>query len=148
MNADAEIYPMPLFVQLIAADLDASVEWYRAVGFDVIYEMPAMAHVRFRTYADVMLVADEGRVGGDEAGVDSASTPSRGEGVAVYLTLEDESVQDVADRAREAGVDAGDGPEETAWNTRELRLSDPDGYELVFSEPVDTDRSFEDVMSG
>jgi uncharacterized protein (DUF1697 family) len=40
----------------------------------------------------------------------------------------------------------GYGAVETAYNTREVTVEDPDGYTLVFSEPVDTSRSFEDVM--
>ena len=56
-----------------------------------------------------------------------------------------ESVGDVTARAREAGATT-DGPTETGWNTRELAVRDPDGYELVFSEPVDTDRSFASMM--
>ena len=32
------------------------------------------------------------------------------------------------------------------WNTRDIAVHDPDGYTLVFFEPGDTTRSFEDVM--
>lgn len=144
MSADTAVYPMPLFVRLTVADLDESVEWYRAVGFSVVYEMLGMAHLRYRKYADVMLVGED-RVTGERRVTESAGERRRGRGVAVYLTVETESVDDVASRATASDLSMA-GPHETAWNTRELTLRDPDGYELVFSEVVDPDRSFEDVM--
>lgn len=147
MSQDGEVYPMPLFVRLTVTDLAASVDWYRELGFDVVYEMPAMAHVRYRKYADVMLVSEASDLGRD-AGDDARPTP-RGDGVEIYVNVENESVDDVAERATQAPAHAGadaDGPHETGWNTREFAVRDPDGYRLVFSEPVDTERSFEDVM--
>ena len=142
MAPDHEIYPMPLFPRLVVTDVEASTDWYAALGFDVVYSMPVMAHVRYRKYADVML-ADASVVPSDAP----ASAGRRGSGVAFYVTVETETVDDVAGRARAAGIEVGDGPRDTPWNTRELRLADPDGYELVFSEgPVAEDASFEDVV--
>ena len=143
MTTDPDVYPMPLFVRLTVSDLDESTAWYRVLGFDVVYSMPVMAHVRYREYADVMLAAPA--AGLDDGQSTESGEESRGEGVSVYINVENESVDDVADRARERGAELRAEPHETAWNTREVALRDPDGYELVFSEPVDTERSFEDV---
>lgn len=133
---------MPLFHQLVVSDVEASTGWYESVGFDVVHSMPAMAHVRYRKYADVVLADASTAPSGPES-----SGCHRGSGVAVYVTVESETVDDVAERARSAGVEIGDGPRQTPWNTRELRLADPDGYELVFSEgPVDEDASFRDAV--
>lgn len=140
MDSDAEVYPMPLFVRLAVSDVEASTAWYEALGFETIYSMPVMAHVRYRTYADVMLAAEQA------AGRAEPSPSSRGSGVSIYLTVEGESIDDVASRAEAAGADVVEAPHETPWNTREFTVADPDGYELVFSEVVDTDRRFEDVM--
>jgi len=138
-DSDHDIYPMPLFPQLTVSSVEKSTAWYEALGFDVVYSMPAMAHVRYRKYADVMLVSDR-----SEGNMDAETT--RGDGVAIYLTVEDEAIDDVAERAEEHGADVVTPPHETEWNTRETTVRDPDGYELVFSERADTDRSFEDVM--
>jgi uncharacterized glyoxalase superfamily protein PhnB len=141
METDHEIYPMPLFCQLAVSDLNAATAWYEALGFDVVYSMPVMAHVRYRKYADVMLVT------GQTKPHDTAEKPVRsGEGVSIYVNVEDESVDDVANRADEYGAEVVEGPYDTPWNTRELVVSDPDGYKLVFTEAVDTDKSFEAVM--
>jgi uncharacterized glyoxalase superfamily protein PhnB len=138
-DSDHDIYPMPLFPQLTVSNVEESTAWYEALGFDVVYSMPAMAHVRYRKYADVMLVANETEG-------DTDAEPPRGNGVAIYLTVEDEAIDDVAERAEENGADVVAPPHETEWNTWETTVRDPDGYELVFSERAETDRSFEDVM--
>jgi catechol 2,3-dioxygenase-like lactoylglutathione lyase family enzyme len=133
LDPDAEFYPMALFVQLSVADLDRSVGWYRDLGFDPVFSYGDTAHLRYARGADLMLV---GRGAPDDPG----------SGVTIYVNAT-EPLDPVAETARERGTGV-DGPTETGYNTRELRLRDPDGYELVFSEPVGTDRSFEDVMGG
>jgi uncharacterized glyoxalase superfamily protein PhnB len=138
-DSDHDIYPMPLFPQLTVSNVEESTAWYEALGFDAIYSMPVMAHVRYRKYADVMLVADR-----SEEGSDAETT--RGDGVAINVTVEEEAIDDVAERAEEHGAEVAAPPHETEWNTRETTICDPDGYELVFSERAETDRSFEDVM--
>lgn len=76
--------------------------------------MSGTTHDRYRKYADVMLGTDTGL--GD--------TP-RVKGVSISVTVEGESVDDVADRALEHAIEPTHGPEETAWNTHEGGFSDP-----------------------
>ena len=46
-----------------------------------------------------------------------------------------------------AGEQNHDGPTRNLpWNTRDIVVHDPDGYKLVFFEPVDLTRSFDDIM--
>lgn len=147
MQPDQDVYPMPLFPRLAVSDVSESTGWYEALGFDVVYSMPAMAHVRYRKYADVMLAADATLPFGASDDTGSPPPDRRGAGVSLFVTVESEPVDDVAGRARSSGIDVGDGPVETPWNTRELRLADPDGYEVVFSEgPVDEAASFDEVF--
>lgn len=47
MATDSDVYPMPLFVRLTTSDLEASTEWYCALGFDVVYSVLVMVHVRY-----------------------------------------------------------------------------------------------------
>ncbi|MGA9399225.1 VOC family protein [Haladaptatus sp.] len=147
-NSDHEIYPMPLFPQLTVSNVEESTAWYETLGFEVIYSMPVMSHVRYRKYADIMLVAE--RDNGDEesasADADSSQTPARGRGVVTYITVEDESVDDVTNRAEENGIEISVPPHETNWNTRETTVHDPDGYELVFSERAEVGRELDEVM--
>ena len=139
-----EIYPMVMFPTLAVGDVGASVGWCAEVlGFGTVFVLPGsdgepvLGHLRWRTYADVLLVTDEG-------GADSKRV--KGAGVSLSFLVEDVSVDAMAERLAGLGVAPEEGPVTRPWNTREVVVADPDGYRLVFFEPVDVERSFEEVM--
>ena len=144
MDQDLEIYPMPMFPTLTVADVEASVGWYsEVVGFGTVFVLPGadggpvLAHLRWRKYADVLLVPDAGAA--DSEGV-------KGAGVSLSFLVGDVSVDAMAERLAGRGVALEEGPVTRPWNTREIVVVDPDGYRLVFFEAVDVGRSFDDVM--
>lgn len=136
-----EFYPMPLFLRLAVEDVAASAAWYEeALGFRSLFAMPGpensqvMNHLRLGRYQDLMLVAE----GAEEAG------ENKGVGVIIYLNVDD-GVEALAERARSTGS-AVEGPEPTPWNTIEVRVTDPDGFTLAFSQVNDPTLSFTEVM--
>ena len=140
--SEPEFYPMPLFVRLAVRDVAASARGYeQALGFRSVYALPradgmqVMNHIRLGRYQDLMLVAD----------MPGATESSKGQGVVINLTL-DRDVDNLAQQARSASAKVK-GPTNTQWNTRELTVRDPDGYLLTFSQVVDPNRDFDDVMS-
>ena len=144
MSDQPEIYPMPMFPTLSVADVAASVDWYtNKLGFTSVFTLPvpgggiAMAHLRWRKYADLLLVPDYGSP--------DAEHP-KGVGVAFSLLADTTSVDDMAANLDNNGVEIAEGPVDRPWNTRDIVVHDPDGFKLVFFEPVDITRSFEDVM--
>ena len=139
-----EIYPMPMFPTLAVGDVGASVGWYSEVlGFGTVFVLPGsdgepvLGHLRWRTYADLLLVPDEG--GSDSSG-------RKGVGVSLSFLVGDVSVDAMAEQLTGLGVELEEGPVTRPWNTREIVVADPDGYRLVFFEPVDVEKSFEEVM--
>lgn len=141
---EIEIYPIPLFPTLSVADVAASLEWYtNKVGFVSAYSLPipggglAMAHVRWRKYADLFLVPD--------SDPSNAAHP-KGIGVSFSLLVDTTSIDEMAADLTNNDVEIAEGPVDRPWNTRDIVVHDPDGYRLVFFEPVDITRSFEDVM--
>ncbi|MDE2767439.1 MAG: VOC family protein [Chloroflexota bacterium] len=141
---DFEIYPMPMFPTLSVQDVRASVDWYSEVlGFGTVFVLPGadgapvLGHLRWRKYADLLLVPDEG-------GSDSERV--KGVGVSLSFLVGDVSVDAMAERLEGRGVALDEGPVTRPWNTREIVVVDPDGYRLVFFEAVDVERSFEEVM--
>ena len=139
-----DIYPMPMFPALSVADVDASVSWYtNRLGFAAVCTLTApggdtaMAHLRWRRYADMLLVPDSGSP-------DSARP--KGVGVVFSFLVDLTPVDEMARILSSAGVEVAEGPVSWPWNTREIAIFDPDGCRLVFFEPADTSRSFEDVM--
>ena len=124
-----EIYPMPMFATIAVADVAATTAWYEAaLGFGVVFKAPSpdgqpmLVHLRRRKYQDLLIV------------------PSRGEASApTSLTISfgiDGEIDDLAARAHAAaplGRSRVLGPVDTPWNTRDLRVTDPAGHELIFT---------------
>jgi uncharacterized glyoxalase superfamily protein PhnB len=143
----AEIYPMPSFPMLIVRDLEASSKFYQeALGFEHIFSMPgpggkpALIHLRWLKYADLLISLPR----------DGREIPEpRGAGVSLsFQMLErfDGSVDALTEQARAKGANIISGPLDQPWNVRELTVLDPDGYRLVFTAPLNTNLSFDQVI--
>ena len=142
-----EIYPMPSFPMLVASDLEISSKFYQeALGFKHIFTMPgpggkpALVHLRWLKYADLLLSIPR----------DGREIPEpRGAGVSLsFQMLErfDGSVDALAQQAKAYGANIVSGPLDQPWNVCELTILDPDGYRLVFTAPLNTDLSFDQVI--
>ena len=143
-----EIYPMPAFPTLSVSNLEASRRFYvDGLGFRPIFSIPGpdgravVEHVRFARYADLLLAQEP-------PGSELATAP-RGRGVQLTfsLPLADRSAGELADRARGLGA-LVEGPVERPWNVRDVVVADPDGYVLVFTEPLDVTKSMGEVLDG
>jgi hypothetical protein len=62
------------------------------------------------------------------------------------LALANRDCYEFAQRARAFGARVT-GPVERPWNAREVEVIDPDGYALVFTEPLDTTKEFDQVLA-
>jgi len=136
-----EFYPMPLFVRMTVRDVEGSARWYMdALGFRSVYAMPGangkqqMNHLRLGRYQDLMLVASP----------QGAQSPAAHNGFVIYINYF-EDIEELARRVASYGAEV-EGPTETLWNTREVNVTDPDGFHLAFSQVVNINRKFSDVM--
>ena len=144
MPHHTEFYPMPMFPTLSVEDIDLSVSWYTdRVGFSLVFSMPGpgdkvgLAHLRWRKYADLLLVP----------GTNSAyATHAKGAGIALSFRVETETIDEMAARLEANGVELEEGPVVRPWNTKDIVVLDPDGFRLIFFEPIDISRNFEDVI--
>jgi catechol 2,3-dioxygenase-like lactoylglutathione lyase family enzyme len=122
-----DIYPMPAFVKLAVADLDATVAWFtEALDFINLFAMPgpngpALVHLRRWRYQDVLVVPAEGEA------------PLIAPGLQLTFAARFEEVDALAARARAYGQGSVDGPVDTPWNTRDLTVTSPDGLVVVFT---------------
>jgi uncharacterized glyoxalase superfamily protein PhnB len=125
-----EIYPMPMFAALAVSDVATVSEWYeKALGFGVVFQMPpvngqpSLVHLRRGKYQDLLLTL-------------AAATPTANPPTSLTLSFQTEDVDELAAQARaveDVGVSAIEGPVDTPWNTRDLRVTDPAGHRLVFT---------------
>ena len=114
------------FTKVLVSDADRSARFYEALGFKRTTVDPPFIHLRWENQAEVFLVAVpaslvvEGR---------------KGLGVLLGFRVGAVGVDEVAARARAHGADV-EGPSRQPWHTREIVITDPDGYRLNFIEPA------------
>lgn len=113
------------FVKLLVLDRDASAKFYERLGFVRVGADATFIHLRWEDRGDVLLVSAPTGVRVDG---------KRGWGVLLSFTSATELTA-IAERAA-ALTAPTNGPEVKPWNTRELVVTDPDGYRLNFVQPA------------
>ena len=114
------------FVKVLVSDAEHSARFYEALGFKRVNADPPFIHLRWENQAELYLVTVpaalklEGR---------------RGVGVLLGFRVGAVGVDEVASRARALGASVA-GPTVEPWFTREIVVTDPDGYRLNFIEPA------------
>lgn len=141
MSDEPEFYPMPSFPTLAVRDLAASVRWYEALGFKTVFVMPAaggapaLAHLRWARYADLLLRPDPTDHG------------TKGLGMTLSLAVKD-GLDAIADRAKANGASLLREPGDRPWNARDFTLADPDGFVLTFTMgPLKGDMTMDQVVA-
>jgi catechol 2,3-dioxygenase-like lactoylglutathione lyase family enzyme len=114
------------FVKLLVSDSQRSALFYEALGFERVQTEPPFIHLRWRESADVYLVS---------LPPGAKLEGKRGVGVLVGFRAGPDGIDAVSTRALEQGLSV-DGPTRQPWHTRELVITDPDGYRLNFIEPA------------
>jgi catechol 2,3-dioxygenase-like lactoylglutathione lyase family enzyme len=136
-----DIYPMPAFVTIEVSDLERTVDWYvNALDFVELFRMPgpggspSLVHLRRWRHQDILVRAGEAGLGA---------------GIVVSVAALAEDLPALAARARAHGGGSVDGPVDTPWNSRDLRVTDPDGYRLVYTarrRVGERDQQFEELI--
>jgi len=138
---EREIYPMPAFPLLTAADVDRASRWYQeTLGFVDVFTFRdpegrgLLAHLRWCKYGDVLIGGPRGAVTAGGSG-------------GVTIVFAEQDVDALAERIRGAGGTV-EGPTNTPWNTRDITVYDLDGYRLRFtaSQPGRAPESFDKVV--
>ena len=139
-----EIYPMPSFPTLTVRDIAASARWYQeALGFQHIFTIPGpggapvLVHVRWRKYADLLLLAQR----------EPADAIPKGAGITLSFAVFEGRVDDIAERARRYGAELLTQPTNQPWNARDFSIKDPDGFVLTFTQgPVEAGLSMDRIV--
>lgn len=56
------------------------------------------------------------------------------------------TVDEIAAQAEAHGAWVASPPTDMPWNARECTIEDPDGYRLTFTEPINMNRNFDEVI--
>lgn len=140
-----DIYPMPLFIKLIVNNVKNSCLWYEEVlGFQKIFTMKnlddelSLAHIRLSKHQDLLLSKQVPEF--------LPSFNKRGQGVIIYINLFDQSIESLVKKLTSKGTVIISELENKPWNTREFIIQDPDGYQIAFSQVIDPDKNFSEVL--
>ena len=138
MTEQPEFYPMPSFPALAVKDLEASAGWYQtALGFQHVFTMPGLVHLRWAKYADLLLRASQQPAAG-----------AKGVGIALNYAVTDGGLDALAERARKAGAIFIQEPGDRPWNARDFTVADPDGFALTFTMgPLKRDLTMDALMA-
>lgn len=115
--------PVTAFTRLLVLDREASARFYEGLGFTRVGSDGTFIRLRWGEAGDVFLV-------GVPTGVNVGGR--RGWGVLLCFAAPD--LDAVAQKAAALGATA-QGPELQPWHTREVVVTDPDGYRLAFVAP-------------
>ncbi|WP_281247956.1 VOC family protein [Stigmatella erecta] len=117
---------MSSFMKVLVSDGERSARFYEGLGFERVQSEPPFLHLKWRGTADVYLVSMPSGVGMEDR---------RGVGVLLGFRTGEGGVDAVAALAAQGGV-SFEGPTLQPWHTREIVITDPDGYRLNFIEPA------------
>ena len=114
---------------LTVDDLQKSITFYEALGFAVDERWEDNG-----TLLGVMMRAGQAQIGLSQD--DWKKGRDRKKGVGMRFAIETtQNVDDIASRAKSAGITLGREPHETEWKARAFEVTDPTGFILtVFSE--------------
>ncbi|GHG66388.1 VOC family protein [Comamonas sp. JC664] len=118
---------MNSFIKLLVQDASRSAVFYETLGFERVSVEPPFIHLRWADAIDVYLVTPPPGL---------TLEGQRGLGTLLgFRTPAPTGVDDVLLRAQSLGAHV-DGPSVQPWHTREVIVTDPDGYRLNFIEPA------------
>jgi uncharacterized glyoxalase superfamily protein PhnB len=116
---------------ITVADIQKSKDWYRDVlGFEVQQEHERDGAVRAVALqagdVRILLNQEDGAKGWDRV---------KGQGISLQF-ITSGSVDELATRVKASGSAIDSEPADMPWGMRMFRLTDPDGFKLVFSSPL------------
>jgi uncharacterized glyoxalase superfamily protein PhnB len=117
-----------LSASLTVKDLAKSLAWYEGiVGFTVDRK-----HEREGKLVAISLKAGDVRILLNQDNGAKGWDRTKGEGFSLQFTTT-QSVDDIAKRIRDLGGTLDTEPMDVPWGARMFRVTDPDGFKLVFS---------------
>jgi catechol 2,3-dioxygenase-like lactoylglutathione lyase family enzyme len=108
-------------------DLQKSITFYEALGFTVDERWEDNG-----TLLGVMVRAGKNHIGLNQDDWKKGRDRKKGVGMRVFLSTT-QSVDEIAARARSAGITLDSEPHDTEWKSRAFEITDPSGFLLTIS---------------
>lgn len=115
---------------LTVDDLQKSIQFYEALGFAINDRWEEKGKV-----LGVMMRAGSTEIGLNQDDWKKGRDRKKGEGVRLSISTTRRNVDELATRAKSAGITLKSDPHDTEWKSRAFEVADPSGYLLtVYSE--------------
>ena len=118
---------------LTVDDLQTSISFYEALGFAVDERWEEKG-----TLLGVMLRADKTQIGLNQDDWKKGRDRKKGIGVRLSISTTPGKVDEIAKRARNAGIRLTSEPHDTEWKSRAFEVRDPSGFLLTFFSETST----------
>ena len=116
---------------LTVDDLQKSISFYEALGFAIDERWEEKG-----TLFGVMMRAGKTQIGLNQDDWKKGRDRKKGIGVRLSVSTPPGQVDEIAKRAKNAGITLKSEPRDTEWKSRAFEVSDPSGFLLtIFSEP-------------
>ena len=133
MATTQEAVQISAFVPTLTVDdLQKSIAFYEALGFAIDERWEQKG-----TLLGVMMRAGQTQIGLNQDDWKKGRDRQKGVGVRLSISTTRGHVDEIARRAKHAGITLKSEPHDTEWNSRAFEVSDPSGFLLtIFSEPA------------
>ena len=111
---------------LTVDDLQKSIAFYEALGFEIDERWEEKG-----TLLGVMLRAGRNQIGLNQDDWKKGRDRKKGQGVRVSISTTPGAVDEIARRAKSAGITLTSDPHDTEWKSRAFEVCDPSGYQLT-----------------
>jgi uncharacterized glyoxalase superfamily protein PhnB len=108
-------------------DLQKSINFYEALGFTIDERWEDNG-----TLLGVMLRAGKSQIGLSQDDWKKGRDRKKGIGMRLFISTT-QNVDEIAVRAREAGIQLNSEPHDTEWKSRAFEVADPSGFLLTIS---------------
>jgi uncharacterized glyoxalase superfamily protein PhnB len=108
-------------------DLQKSITFYEALGFTVDERWEDKG-----TLLGVMLRAGKSQIGLNQDDWKKGRDRKKGIGMRLFMSTP-QNVDEIATRAKAAGITLKSEPQDTEWKTRAFEVTDPSGFVLTIS---------------
>jgi catechol 2,3-dioxygenase-like lactoylglutathione lyase family enzyme len=125
-----------IVVELFVHDVDASIAFYKALGFTVAHRYEDYVLLR-RGEMRLSVQGDSHVVAGPHYFTPRIQEFPRGTGVEISIQVADVDAEYI--RARTAGLNIVKPMQDRPWGARDFRVADPDGYFLRITSPLKFD---------
>ena len=122
---DTVLQAQSIMSSLTVNDLPQSIAFYEGLGFAVEDRWEDNG-----VLLGVMLVAGQSRIGLSQDDWKKGRDRAKGVGLRIYISTQ-QNIDEVATRAKAAGVKLETEPHDTPWGTRAFEVTDPTGFKLT-----------------